>query len=106
MFIGEFACILVFKLILLSARCRNQPPPMELGKQNWNPLIFLIPALCDCTATSSMYVGLNLTYASSFQVIAVLALSLLSCNLAIYFILACTEKNLGLSNVSFSDVAR
>jgi hypothetical protein len=68
MFIGEFACLLVFKAILLSARLRGKEAPMDLGKQNWNPLIFFVPALCDCTATSAMYVGLTLTYASSFQV--------------------------------------
>lgn len=37
------------------------------GNRNFNPLILFIPAMCDMTATSIMYVGLNLTYASSFQ---------------------------------------
>jgi drug/metabolite transporter (DMT)-like permease len=32
-------------------------------------MILLIPALCDMTATSTMYVGLTLTYASSFQML-------------------------------------
>lgn len=39
------------------------------GSRNFNPLIFVIPALCDMIATSIMYVGLNLTYASSFQML-------------------------------------
>lgn len=69
MFIGEFACLLAFKAVLLTARLRGRPPPMDLGKQTWNPLIFFLPALCDCTATSAMYVGLTLTYASSFQML-------------------------------------
>jgi hypothetical protein len=79
MFIGEFACLLVFKAVLLSAKLRNKPPPMELGKQTWNPLIFLVPAICDCTATSAMYVGLTLTYASSFQVGIVFSLVKSTC---------------------------
>ncbi|KAJ8933758.1 hypothetical protein NQ314_013791 [Rhamnusium bicolor] len=37
------------------------------GNRNFNPLILFIPAMCDMTATSIMYIGLNLTYASSFQ---------------------------------------
>jgi len=35
----------------------------------FNPLIFLPPALLDMTGTSVMYVGLNMTYASSFQML-------------------------------------
>lgn len=41
----------------------------RVANTRWNPLIFLPPALCDMTATSIMYVGLNLTYASSFQML-------------------------------------
>ena len=42
---------------------------MDFGNQNFNPLIFLPAAMCDMCATSTMYVGLNLTYASSFQML-------------------------------------
>ena len=42
---------------------------MDVGNQNFNPLIFLPAAMCDMCATSTMYVGLNLTYASSFQML-------------------------------------
>merc|ERR1712142_339502 len=35
----------------------------------FNPLVFLPPALCDMTATSVQYIGLTLTYASSFQML-------------------------------------
>ena len=31
--------------------------------------VFLPPALCDMTATSVQYIGLTLTYASSFQML-------------------------------------
>ena len=39
------------------------------GNQNFNPLIFLPPAVCDMIATSLMYVGLELTSVSSFQML-------------------------------------
>lgn len=39
------------------------------GNRAFNPFILLVPALCDMIATSVMYVGLNLTYASSFQML-------------------------------------
>lgn len=75
MFVGEFACLLVFKLMVLKARCSNkvrnhiraeafelallfcclcfvanrvQPAMLDEGGQQWSPFIFLIPALCDC----------------------------------------------------------
>ncbi|KAJ6633965.1 Solute carrier family 35 member F6, partial [Pseudolycoriella hygida] len=37
------------------------------GNRTFNPFILFVPAMCDMIATSIMYVGLNLTYASSFQ---------------------------------------
>ena len=40
---------------------REDPP--------FNPFIFLPPALCDMTATSIQYIGLTLTFASSFQML-------------------------------------
>lgn len=39
------------------------------NRDNFNPLILFVPAFCDMVATSTMYVGLNLTYASSFQML-------------------------------------
>ena len=39
------------------------------GSQNFNPLIFFPPAMFDMIATSLMYVGLALTYSSSFQML-------------------------------------
>lgn len=39
------------------------------GSRTFNPFILLIPALCDMCATSIMYIGLNMTYASSFQML-------------------------------------
>ncbi|NWZ29763.1 S35F6 protein, partial [Asarcornis scutulata] len=67
MFLGEFSCLGVFYLLLWRDRRRSEPrvaPP-----QPFNPLLFLPPALCDMTGTSIMYVALNMTSASSFQML-------------------------------------
>ena len=44
-------------------------PRSLIGSRTYNPWIFFPPAICDLIATSTMYVGLNLTYASSFQML-------------------------------------
>ncbi|XP_065189759.1 solute carrier family 35 member F6-like [Sycon ciliatum] len=72
MFVGEFSCWIVFKLIqsgvcLAAAereRKRTEQPPAQ-----FNPIIFLVPACCDICGTSMMYIGLTLTFASSFQML-------------------------------------
>ncbi|XP_022344733.2 solute carrier family 35 member F6-like [Crassostrea virginica] len=69
MFLGEFSCLIAFQIIKLYNRKRNPSQEPNLGNQSFNPLIFLPPALCDMCGTSLMYVGLNLTYASSFQML-------------------------------------
>mmetsp|Transcript_38403 Transcript_38403/g.74483 ORF Transcript_38403/g.74483 Transcript_38403/m.74483 type:complete len:532 (+) Transcript_38403:184-1779(+) len=83
MFFGELCCLIVFKLSQLR---RSRPPPAERGRlqyveitseeheeltpsHNWSPVIFLLPACCDLTATSLMYIGLGWTYASIFQML-------------------------------------
>lgn len=73
MFIGEMMCLVVFK-ILYFYYSRKQDGSIEnvgllKGNQNFNPFILLPPALCDMCATSLMYIGLNLTFASSFQML-------------------------------------
>eukprot|EP00049_Salpingoeca_infusionum_P005736 m.96216 g.96216 ORF g.96216 m.96216 type:complete len:385 (+) comp13070_c0_seq1:264-1418(+) len=65
MFIGEFTCLIAFKIYVFF----NSKDPKVKAKHDFNPIIFLLPALCDCTATSTMYVGLTLTYASQFQML-------------------------------------
>lgn len=67
MFIGEFSCLLVFYLVI----CRNksQGKPLELPNPGFNRWVMLMPAICDCLATSLMNIGLNLTYASVFQML-------------------------------------
>ncbi|XP_042301590.1 solute carrier family 35 member F6 [Sceloporus undulatus] len=67
MFLGEFSCLAVFYLLLCSDRRR--PEPTMAAPQSFNPFLFLPPALCDMTGTSLMYVALNMTSASSFQML-------------------------------------
>lgn len=70
MFLGEFSCFITFYILLCIERKKSDPSERDkIGPQKFNPVIFLVPALCDLTATSTMYVGLNLTYASSFQML-------------------------------------
>jgi drug/metabolite transporter (DMT)-like permease len=96
MFLGESLCLLTFwskrylcskkkddtaasssnEALLSNNRNRtrsssslNSASPSSSTKSNWSPLIFLLPACCDMTGTSLMYVGLNLTHASVFQML-------------------------------------
>ena len=81
MFFGESLCFVVFHLIFCITKRRSVSVPaaattgqfnlngLVQGNQNFNPLVFLPPALCDMLGTSLAYIGLNLTYASSFQML-------------------------------------
>ena len=73
MFFGEFLCFPAFYVLYFYYKRKDytpeQMPPSVSGSRDFNPLIFLPPALCDMTATSLMYIGLNLTYPSSFQML-------------------------------------
>uniref|UniRef100_A0A224XEJ2 Putative transport and golgi family organization 9 n=1 Tax=Panstrongylus lignarius TaxID=156445 RepID=A0A224XEJ2_9HEMI len=72
MFFGEFLCLVVFK-ILYFAHKRKQDNAEETGlikgRQDFNAFLLLPPALCDMIGTSLMYIGLNLTNPSSFQML-------------------------------------
>lgn len=68
MFIGEFSCLVAFKVLWFSRKC-NGMSTENMGNQNFSPFLLFIPAMCDMTGTSLMYVGLNYTYASSFQML-------------------------------------
>ncbi|CAH0381492.1 unnamed protein product [Bemisia tabaci] len=73
MFLGELACLVVFKIFYVYYRSRNDGSEIESdivrGNTHFNPLLFVPPAVCDMLGTSLMYVGLNLTYPSSFQML-------------------------------------
>ena len=82
MFIGEFMCLIAFFIIYFIQKVRwnkriegDGGVVSELDGETaptipkFNVFIFLPPALCDIIATSLMYIGLNLTSASSFQML-------------------------------------
>ncbi|PAV77953.1 hypothetical protein WR25_20103, partial [Diploscapter pachys] len=83
MFFGEFLCLVAFFLLYAFQRYRwNQAniqgqhgaiveisSDSEPALPRFNYLVFLPPACCDILATSIMYIGLNLTTASSFQML-------------------------------------
>ncbi|XP_075224868.1 transport and golgi organization 9 [Lycorma delicatula] len=72
MFFGELLCLITFKFLICYMIYRPTIPrenQLTQGNQDFNPLIFLPPAMLDMTATSIMYVGLNLTNPSSFQML-------------------------------------
>lgn len=62
MFIGEIMCGVVYMIL----RCTGRGEPMPY----FNPLYLAVAGMCDMTATSMMYVGLTMTYVSTFQVSA------------------------------------
>ena len=64
MFMGESFCLIVFKLSVVVANYQGKDttPTAE-----FSPFIFLLPALCDLTATSMLYIGLTFTFASVAQ---------------------------------------
>ncbi|KAJ8686463.1 hypothetical protein QAD02_022257 [Eretmocerus hayati] len=73
MFLGEMMCLLVFKIAFCYFnRLGNgsvDTHSLTKGSRTFNPLVLAIPAICDMTATSIMYVGLTMTNASSFQML-------------------------------------
>lgn len=83
MFLGEMMCMVAFLLLRWHRRRQRyvrgsssdeaEQDSMDQDAitrpRNFSPLIFWPPALCDMTATSIQYIGLTLTYASSFQML-------------------------------------
>mmetsp|Transcript_19742 Transcript_19742/g.50121 ORF Transcript_19742/g.50121 Transcript_19742/m.50121 type:complete len:389 (-) Transcript_19742:156-1322(-) len=66
MFLGELLCLFAY---FFYKKFMEKPDydKVEDDKPKLNPFLFALPACCDMTATSCMYIGLNLTSASSFQ---------------------------------------
>lgn len=70
MFLGEALCLAVYNAKKAFCAKRGGGAKKNARKNApWSPLIFLLPACCDMTGTSLMYVGLNLTSASVFQML-------------------------------------
>lgn len=71
MFLGEILCLIAFKLLYYIFRNKGNgledTHTLTKGNRQFNPFILMIPAMCDMVGTSVMYIGLNMTYASSFQ---------------------------------------
>lgn len=126
MFIGEFSCLIVFFLVHFIKKKRWQRRNLytengaiieitddeEPTLPKFNPLVFLPPACCDVLATSTMYVGLNLTTASSFQMLrgsviiftGLLSVAFLRAQLRGYKWLGMGFVTLGLVIVGVSDI--
>ncbi|KAK6103671.1 EamA-like transporter family protein [Brugia pahangi] len=83
MFIGELSCLFVYIIARYIQNHRNQTSsysdegsesgiPRYVSEKNplkLNPYVFAVPAFCDVLATSIMYISLNLTQVSSFQML-------------------------------------
>ncbi|CAD5233596.1 unnamed protein product [Bursaphelenchus xylophilus] len=63
MFVGEFFCLVIFILLYLY-KGENAG---HLTK--FNPFLFALPTICDISGTCLQYTGLNLTTASSYQML-------------------------------------
>lgn len=70
MFLGELSCLLVFYISVTRLRAKGELKPEEDPRNaTWSPTIFMLPACCDMTGTSLMYLGLTMTSASVFQML-------------------------------------
>lgn len=70
MFVGEFSCFFAFYAWLGYRKLKNLP--IVEGEHHALPvipLVYLIPACCDFTASTTMYIGLTMTQASVFQML-------------------------------------
>ncbi|XP_050530943.1 solute carrier family 35 member F6-like [Daktulosphaira vitifoliae] len=115
MFLGEFLCLIFFKLALLyyvKKKRSTEDRTIITGNQNFNPFILFFPAMCDMISTTVMYIGLNFTYASSFQMLrggviiftALLSKVYLKRNLTIRHWLGIFIIIIGLATVGTSDL--
>uniref|UniRef100_A0A1I8A5W8 TPT domain-containing protein n=1 Tax=Steinernema glaseri TaxID=37863 RepID=A0A1I8A5W8_9BILA len=133
MFVGEFSCLVVFFIIYYFKRHQYnrrhrvgesggsheidsveftddiaEPPHLP----QFNPFVFLPPACCDVVGTSLMYIGLNLTQASSFQMLrgaviiftGLLSVAFLNSKLKGYKWLGMGFVTLGLVVVGLTDI--
>jgi len=80
MFIGEILCLIAFQILYCCYHMGRtnegegtdielSTPSLVRGNQNFSVFLFLPPAVFDMIGTSVMYLGLTLTYASSFQML-------------------------------------
>jgi len=111
MFAGEASCLVVFEILYYYHKLIEKDVT-RFGKQKFSPLIFVIPAICDVLGTSTMYVGLNLTFASSFQMLrgaviiftALLSVAFFGSKLRLYHWVGMLTIVMGLIVVGLGDV--
>ena len=111
MFAGEASCLIVFKILFYYYKWVKKDVT-RFGKQKFSPLIFAIPAFCDVLGTSTMYVGLNLTFASSFQMLrgaviiftALLSVAFFGSKLRLYHWVGMLTVVMGLMVIGLGDV--
>ena len=68
MFVGEMLCLWTFKVMVYRAIKRGKRESVDTAKP-FSPAIFILPACCDMSGTSMMYLGLTMTEASVFQML-------------------------------------
>ena len=111
MFIGEASCLLVFEIVYYYHKFVKKNVS-QFGAQKFSCFAFVIPAVCDVLGTSTMYVGLNLTYASSFQMLrgsviiftALLSVAFFGSKLQLYHWAGMLMVVIGLVMVGLGDV--
>ncbi|XP_065887943.1 solute carrier family 35 member F6-like isoform X2 [Dysidea avara] len=111
MFVGEASCLVVFKILFYYHKWVKKDVN-RFGKQKFSPWVFAIPALCDIIGTSTMFVGLNLTNASSFQLLrgsliiftALLSVAFFGSKLRLYHWVGMMTVVIGLVVVGLGDV--
>ena len=69
MFIGEFTCLIAFQIYRFANKRKLAEGTLDLGSDDFSPFLLALPAVCDMLGTSTMYFGLTLTFASSFQML-------------------------------------
>ena len=76
MMVGEMLCMLAYVMYWACGGLKHDDDAEAATEDDKkekpakpNMFLFLPPALCDVTATSMMYIGLNLTTASQFQML-------------------------------------
>lgn len=111
MFLGEMSCFFAFK-IWYYYHVFTKKDITKFGPQKFNPLIWAVPAMCDLTATSTMYLGLTWTYAASFQMLrgsviiftGLLSVAFLNSRLKLYQWVGMFTVIVGLALVGVGDV--
>ena len=111
MFIGEASCLIVFEIVYYYHKLVKKNVS-QFGAQKFSCFVFMIPAICDVLGTSTLYVGLNLTYASSFQMLrgaiiiftALMSVAFFGSKLKVYHWAGMLIVTIGLIVVGLGDV--